>query len=220
MKSNRGSSYGEKAGSARQFVPETRDLTKLRNATESCRGCDLYKRATQAVFGEGKRKARMVFVGEQPGDAEDRAGQPFVGPAGRVLDRALETAGIDRADVYVTNAVKHFSFEERGKRRIHKKPRLSEVRACHPWLEAELQSIKPDCIVLLGSTAANSLLGPQARVMKIRGTAIKDTAWAPTVVVTIHPSAVLRSENEEQYFEMLVKDLKVAAGTLKRDTQG
>jgi len=197
--------------SARQFVPETRDLNKLGNAAESCRGCDLYRRATQVVFGEGKRKSRIVFVGEQPGDAEDRAGQPFVGPAGRVLDRALETAGIDRADVYVTNAVKHFSFEERGKRRIHKKPRLSEVRACRPWLEAELQSIKPDCIVLLGSTAASSLLGNEARVMKIRGKPLTDTAWAPAVVlVTVHPSAVLRAENEEEYFSMLVADLKVA----------
>jgi len=202
-------------GSARPFVPDTRDLSKLDNAAESCRGCDLYKRATQVVFGQGKRKARIVFVGEQPGDAEDRAGQPFVGPAGRVLDRALETAGIDRADVYVTNAVKHFSFEERGKRRIHKKPRLSEVRACHPWLEAELQSIKPDCIVLLGSTAANSLLGPQARVMKIRGRPLIDTAWAPSVVVvTIHPSAVLRADNEEEYFSLLVADLKVARSAL------
>ena len=202
-------------GSARPFVPDTRDLSKLDNAAESCRGCDLYKRATQVVFGQGKRKARIVFVGEQPGDAEDRAGQPFVGPAGRVLDRALEMAGIDRADVYVTNAVKHFSFEERGKRRIHKKPRLSEVRACHPWLEAELQSIKPDCIVLLGSTAANSLLGPHARVMKIRGRPLIDTAWAPSVVVvTIHPSAVLRADNEEEYFSLLVADLKVARSAL------
>ena len=202
-------------GSARPFVPHTRDLNKLGNAAESCRGCDLYRRATQAVFGEGKRKARMVLVGEQPGDAEDRAGQPFVGPAGRVLDRALEAGGIDRAEVYVTNAVKHFSFEERGKRRIHKKPRLSEVRACHPWLEAELQSIKPDCIVLLGSTAANSLLGPQARVMKSRGRPLTDTAWAPAVVlVTIHPSAVLRAENEEEYFSMLVADLKTAKACL------
>jgi DNA polymerase len=206
----------KRPGSARQFVPATRDLNKLGKAAESCRGCDLYKRATQVVFGEGKRKARLMFVGEQPGDAEDRAGHPFVGPAGRVLDRALEAAGIDRADVFVTNAVKHFSFEERGKRRIHKKPRLSEVRACHPWLEAELQSIKPDCIVLLGSTAANSLLGPQARVMQMRGTAITDTAWAPTVVVTIHPSAVLRADNEEEYFVMLVEDLKVAAAVITR----
>jgi uracil-DNA glycosylase len=196
--------------SAEPFVPDTRDLGRLHDAAASCRGCDLYARATQVVFGEGSKRSRMVLVGEQPGDAEDVRGRPFVGPAGGVLDRALAAAGIDRVDVYLTNAVKHFSFEERGKRRIHKKPRLSEMRACRPWLEAELQAIRPSCVVCLGSTAAQSLLGPEVRIMQARGQVLKDTPWAPAVVVTIHPSAVLRADDGEALFEMLVDDLKVA----------
>jgi DNA polymerase len=200
--------------SARPFIPPTTNLKALDDASQRCRGCDLYKHARQAVFGEGGKSARIVVVGEQPGDREDVEGHPFVGPAGGVLDRALVDAGIDRRTVYVTNAVKHFSFEERGKRRIHKTPRASEVRACRPWLEAELQSIRPDCVVCLGATAARSLLGPRARVMELRGRVIGDTAWAPSVVVTIHPSAVLRVDNREEYFQMLVADLKVAAKAL------
>jgi DNA polymerase len=202
--------------SARPFVPETQSLGTLKDAARECRGCELYKRATQVVFGEGAKKSRLVLVGEQPGDAEDRAGHPFVGPAGRVLDRALEAAGVDRRTAYVTNAVKHFSFEERGKRRIHKTPRISEMRACRPWLEAEIQSIRPACIVCLGSTAARSMLGPQARVTQLRGSVITDSAWASAVVVTIHPSAVLRADDGEQYFEMLVDDLTLAAAAMKQ----
>ena len=196
--------------SAKPFVPDSRDLGRLHDAAASCRGCDLYARATQVVFGEGPRRSRIVLVGEQPGAVEDVRGRPFVGPAGGVLDRALTAAGIDRADVYMTNAVKHFSFEERGKRRIHKKPRLSEMRACRPWLEAELQAIRPVCVVCLGSTAAQSLLGPDVRIMQVRGQVLKDTSWAPSLVVTIHPSAVLRADDGEAMFEMLVDDLKVA----------
>jgi uracil-DNA glycosylase len=197
-------------GSAKPFVPDTRDLGQLHDAVASCRGCDLYARATQAVFGEGPKRARLLLIGEQPGDVEDVRGRPFVGPAGGVLDRALAAAGIDRGEVYMTNAVKHFSFEERGKRRIHKKPRLSEVRACRPWLEAEVQAIRPACVVCMGSTAAQSLLGPAIRIMQARGQILKDTPWAPAVVVTIHPSAVLRADDGEEFFKMLVDDLEVA----------
>ena len=197
--------------SAAPFVPDTKDLGQLHDAAAECRGCDLYVRATQVVFGEGPRRATVVLVGEQPGDLEDVRGRPFVGPAGGVLDRALEAAGIERDDVYLTNAVKHFSFEERGKRRIHKKPRISEMRACRPWIEAELRAIKPACVVCMGSTAAQSLLGPDVRIMQARGQVLKDTSWAPAiVVVTIHPSAVLRADDGEELFKMLVHDLKVA----------
>jgi DNA polymerase len=162
------------------------------------------------VFGEGPKRATVVLVGEQPGDVEDVRGRPFVGPAGGVLDRALEAAGIERDDVYLTNAVKHFSFEERGKRRIHKKPRISEMRACRPWIEAELRAIRPACVVCMGSTAAQSLLGSDVRIMQARGQVLKDTTWAPAVVVTIHPSAVLRADDGEELFKLLVNDLKVA----------
>ena len=195
---------------ARPFVPDTTQLEDLRAAAQSCRGCRLYERATQAVFGEGRHDARVVLVGEQPGDAEDLQGRPFVGPAGQVLDDALRAAAIDRASVYLTNAVKHFSWEPRGKRRIHQTPRMSEMRACRPWLEAELQALRPEVVVCLGATAARSLLGPQARVGTLRGKVIEGQAWAPRMVVTVHPSAVLRSEERrEEYFQMLVEDLKL-----------
>lgn len=196
--------------SARAFVPDTLDLERVRAAAFSCRGCELHARATQVVFGEGRRDACLMLIGEQPGDAEDRAGRPFVGPAGEVLAHALETAGIERADLYVTNAVKHFSFEERGKRRIHKRPRAPEVRACRPWLEAELHAIRPHCIVCLGATAAQSLLGPQARVSDLRGQLLKHTSWAPVVVVTVHPSAILRADAGESYRRQLIDDLRLA----------
>jgi DNA polymerase len=202
------------AASARPYVPASGELNGLRAAIDGCRGCSLFERETRAVFGEGPANAKLVFVGEQPGDIEDRQGRPFVGPAGEVFDRALATAGIDRSVTYVTNAVKHFSFEERGKRRIHKTPRISEVRACRPWLEAELQRLAPHCIVCLGATAAASLLGPQARVGQLRGAVIANTAWAPAVVVTVHPSAVLRVDDGEDYFDLLVADLKLAGATL------
>jgi uracil-DNA glycosylase len=205
--------------SARPYVPDTRELGELRAAVDGCRGCSLFERATQAVFGEGPSHAQIVFVGEQPGDSEDRQGRPFVGPAGEVFERALAAAGIDRSVTYVTNAVKHFSFEERGKRRIHKTPRSSEVRACRPWLEAEIQALGPRCIVCLGATAATSLIGPQARVMQLRGEVIANTAWAPAVVVTVHPSAVLRAEDGQRYFDMLVDDLKLARATLQGGEQ-
>jgi DNA polymerase len=201
--------------SARPYVPATRELTQLRHAIDTCRGCALFEPATQPVFGEGPTDAKIVFVGEQPGDVEDRQGRPFVGPAGEVFDRALAAAGIDRAASYVTNAVKHFSFEERGKRRIHKTPRSGEVRACRPWLEAEIQSLAPHCIVCLGATAATSLIGPQARVMQLRGEVIANAAWAPALVVTVHPSAVLRAEDGERYFAMLIADLKLARAVLE-----
>ncbi|HZB24656.1 MAG TPA: UdgX family uracil-DNA binding protein, partial [Vicinamibacterales bacterium] len=200
------------APSARPFVPDTTDLASLRAAAPACRGCELHCHATQVVFGEGPADARIVLVGEQPGDREDIEGRPFVGPAGALLDRALVAAGLKREQIYLTNAVKHFSFEPRGKRRIHQTPRMSEMRACRPWLEAELQRVRPSVLVLLGSTAARALLGPQARVMALRGRAIEGSSWAERVIVTVHPSAVLRSDDDgRRYFAMLVADLSLAA---------
>jgi DNA polymerase len=155
--------------SAAPFVPKTTSLPTLRAAVQKCRGCDLYKTATQAVFGAGPARARVMFVGEQPGDQEDRQGLPFVGPAGAMLDKALEAAGIPRRDVYLTNAVKHFKWEPRGKRRIHKKPRMSEIKACRPWLDAELRAVKPRILVCLGATAAQAVMGPQFKLMQNRG---------------------------------------------------
>jgi len=191
-------------------MPQHPTLRALREEVQRCRGCDLYRYASQAVFGEGPRSARIVLVGEQPGDEEDRQGHPFVGPAGKLLNRALEEAGIQRSEVYVTNAVKHFKFEERGKRRIHKKPRVSEVKACHPWLEAEISLLKPEVIVCLGATAAQALLGPKFRLTKERGKFVTHP-WGPHVTATIHPSAVLRAPDAEQRHEeyrKFVDDLK------------
>lgn len=185
-------------------------LPQLREAVQSCRGCDLYKHATHAVFGEGPQTSPIVFIGEQPGDEEDRHGKPFVGPAGRLFDRALHDAGIDRLAVYVTNAVKHFKFEERGKRRIHKKPNGTELKACRPWLEAEVTLIKPSIIVCLGATAAQSVFGPAWRVTKERGRFVEHP-WAPHATSTIHPSAILRAPTDEQRhieYERFVEDLK------------
>ena len=204
--------------SAAPFVPQTKSVRTLTVAAHECRGCDLYKTATQVVFGAGPGKARVVFVGEQPGDQEDRQGAPFVGPAGVMLDKALEDAGIPRDDVYVTNAVKHFKWEPRGKRRIHKKPRASEVKACRPWLEAELRAVKPEIVVCLGATAAQSMLGAQFKLMQNRGKLVV-SPLAEHVVATIHPSAVLRapdSEGRRQAYESLVADLRVVAKALKR----
>lgn len=206
----------EERRSAAPFVPETTSVKKLSAAAHECTGCDLYKNATQVVFGAGPQKARVMFVGEQPGDQEDRQGMPFVGPAGALLDKALEDAGIPRDDVYVTNAVKHFSWEPRGKRRIHKKPRASEIKACRPWLEAELRAVKPAILVCLGATAAQSVMGNQFKLMQNRGT-LQTSALAERVVATIHPSAVLRapdSEGRRQAYESLVADLKVVAKAL------
>ena len=205
------------AGGAEPFVPATTSLKALAAAAQGCRGCDLYKDATQAVFGQGGKAARLILVGEQPGDQEDRQGLPFVGPAGALLDKALEEAGISRSEVYVTNAVKHFKWEPRGKRRIHKKPRVSEVKACRPWLEAELRTIHPVVTVALGATAAQSLLGPSFKLMSGRGTVVDDPAVG-RVVATIHPSAVLRAidaDGRRAAYEMLVADLRVAAEVVR-----
>ena len=185
-----------KPTSAADLIPERATLATLREAAKDCRACDLWKLGTQTVFGEGSSKAKLMFVGEQPGNEEDRMGHPFVGPAGKLLDRALAAAGIDRATVYVTNVVKHFKWEPRGKRRIHKKPNSLEIAACRPWLEAEIALVKPDVIVALGATAAQSLLGPQFQVTKQRGEFIPSTL-APYVMATVHPSSILRAPDDE-----------------------
>ncbi|MEV0581497.1 UdgX family uracil-DNA binding protein [Nonomuraea sp. NPDC050310] len=195
---------------AAQFLPGEPDLGSLREAAARCEGCGLYRDAIQTVFGEGPAKARYVLVGEQPGDQEDRRGEPFVGPAGRVLDRALEEAGIAREETYVTNAVKHFSFTMKGKRRIHQKPTAAEIDACRPWLDAELTVIQPSVVVLLGATAAQSLLGRSFRVTRQRGQVLP--FHDALAVATIHPSAVLRAPDREQAYAGLLADLKVAAG--------
>ena len=205
-------------GTAEPFVPDTTSIRKLSAAAHECRGCDLYRNATQVVFGAGPQDARVMLVGEQPGDQEDRQGAPFVGPAGALLDRALEDAGIPRDQVYVTNAVKHFSWEPRGKRRIHKKPRASEIKACRPWLEAELRAVKPAILVCLGATAAQSVLGSQFKLMQNRGR-LQTSDIASRVVATIHPSAALRApdpEGRRAAYEMLVGDLKIVAKELRK----
>jgi DNA polymerase len=192
------------------FLPEALTLTALRDAVQRCEGCPLHANATQAVFGEGLLSAPLMLVGEQPGDQEDRAGAPFVGPAGRVLDRALDEAGIDRRRAYVTNAVKHFKWKARGTRRIHDKPTWTEQLACRPWLEAELALVQPRALVLLGATAAQSLLGREFRLTRHRGEPV-ESDLAELVTATIHPSAVLRGDDREQLFAGLVDDLRIAA---------
>jgi uracil-DNA glycosylase len=199
------------------FGPETRSLEELRQAAADCKECDLWKTGTQTVFGEGAESAEIVFVGEQPGDKEDLEGRPFVGPAGRVLDEGLEAAGIDRSLAYVTNAVKHFKWVGRGKRRIHQKPNAAELAACRPWLDAELAVVQPKVLVALGATAAQALLGPQFRVTKQRGVPV-DSDLAPYVVATVHPSSILRQETEdarEAAMKDFVADLKVVAKLLR-----
>jgi DNA polymerase len=199
-------------GSAADFLPERLSLSALREAAAGCKGCHLWQVGTQTVFGEGANKAQVMFVGEQPGDQEDRAGKPFVGPAGRLLDEALVAAGIDRSTTYVTNAVKHFKWQARGKRRIHQKPNWTEMTACRPWLEAELAVVKPRVLVLLGATAAQSLLGRQFRVTQNRGKLL-ESDLAEAVTATVHPSSILRGEPEEREanFAAFVDDLKVVA---------
>jgi uracil-DNA glycosylase len=205
-------------GSAADFIPPRPTLAKLREAAASCRGCDLWLNATQTVFGEGPANAGVMLVGEQPGDQEDRAGHPFVGPSGRLLDDGLEAAGIDRRTVYVTNAVKHFKFvrQELVKRRLHKKPNAAEVRACNPWLREEVRLAKPKLIVALGSTAAQALLGKTFRVTQHRGEVVQSD-WAGPVLATVHPSSVLRAPDEyrdearREFFE----DLKQVAKYLR-----
>ena len=201
---------------ATPFLPERRSLKSLREEAAGCRGCHLWRYATQTVFGEGLKKSRVVFVGEQPGDKEDRAGRPFVGPAGRELDRALDEVGIARSDVYVTNVVKHFAFEERGKRRMHRTPKRFEIEACKPWLEEELKVIEPDVLVLLGATAAKALLGSSFRITRERGRPL-ESDLAPFVLATAHPSSILRQRTDEERYEerrLFTEDLRVVAQAL------
>jgi len=205
-------------------VPEGVGLSELRAAAKGCQGCELWEPATQTVFGAGPETARIVFVGEQPGDQEDQRGEPFVGPAGRLLDRALGDARIDREDAYVTNAVKHFRFRSAGRRRIHQSPDAVHIRACHPWLDAELALLTPEVVVCLGAVAAKALIAPSFRITKDRGrlmprpvTLDEDAAVAQSwLLATIHPSAILRTPDEErdEAYEALVADLKVAASVL------
>ncbi len=198
------------------IIPPHPTLGGLRTAVQNCRGCDLYLRATQAVFGEGPGNVGILMIGEQPGNEEDLQGHPFVGPAGQLLDRALIEASIDRTQIYITNSVKHFKFEERGKRRIHKKPRAVEIRACRPWLEAEVLLVRPRVIVCLGATASWTVFGPAFQLTKQRGVPVEH-AWAPHVLATIHPSAILRAPDEDARraeYAHFVSDLRTARGLL------
>ena len=207
-----------KERTAAPFVPNSRSVRALSAAADGCRGCDLYKAATQVVFGAGPSKARLMCIGEQPGDQEDLQGAPFVGPAGALLGKALKDAGIPRESVFLTNAVKHFKWEPRGKRRIHKKPRWSEIKACRPWLEAEFRAVAPAVVVCLGATAAQSVLGSGFGLMRERGRVLSNPL-AERVVATIHPSAVLRAPDadaRQAAYDMLVADLKVAASAVEK----
>ena len=201
--------------SAYDFIPPKPTLSKLWQAAQDCRACELYKLGTQAVLGEGPRQAAVLFIGEQPGDQEDLAGRPFVGPAGKVLDEALAEVGIPRKEIFVTNAVKHFKWEPRGKRRIHQKPTLGEVRACRPWLETEIAIVQPQGIVCLGATAAQSLLGPQFRITQDRGRFF-ESEWASWITATIHPSAILRMPDREKREEARAFFLDDLRKVLKR----
>jgi uracil-DNA glycosylase len=205
--------------SAAPFVPEERKLPVLAEAVQECKGCDLYRNATQAVFGEiesrdgrARPKVAIMMIGEQPGDQEDKQGRPFVGPAGKLLDKALEEAEIDRGKVYVTNAVKHFKWEPRGKMRIHKKASMKEINACRPWLDAELETVRPKLIVALGATAAQGLLGSSFRITQAHGK-VQEIAGMPPMIATLHPSAILRAQTDEDrhaQMRMLVEDLREA----------
>jgi uracil-DNA glycosylase len=203
-------------GADKFFPPDPTSLPQLRTAVQGCRGCDLYKHATQAVFGEGPKGAKVILVGEQPGDREDVEGRPFVGPAGGLLSKALAEAGIERSEVYVTNAVKHFKWtpSPRGKKRLHSKPSGGQTSACRPWLEAEIHVLKPQVLVTLGATAAQSLMGSAFRVTQRRGEVIRDSGWAPALVATVHPSAILRAPDEasrRRDYAAFVSDLRKAA---------
>lgn len=201
---------------ATPYLPARPSLKALREAVQGCRGCDLHEHATQAVFGEGRKRSALMMVGEMPGDREDREGRPFVGPAGRELDKALDAVGIDRAEVYITNVVKHFKFEERGKRRIHQTPKKHEVDACFPWLREELHVVAPDVLVILGATAGKALLGSRFRLGDARGRPI-DAPFAPFVTATIHPSAILRAPDDAARTaqrEGFVADLRLVADQL------
>ena len=195
---------------AEPFLPQVLDISSLQSAARLCQGCPLYERATQTVFGEGPAHARVMLVGEQPGDQEDRQGRPFVGNAGKLLDKALEEAGLDRSEIYVTNAVKHFKWEERGKRRIHKKPNSEEIDACRPWLEAEIAVVKPEVIACLGATAAQCLMGRAFRVTADRGKFFQ-SRWTPYLTATVHPSSLLRIRVEadrNREYQSFVSDLE------------
>jgi uracil-DNA glycosylase len=203
----------EKFPPTETFLPDRFTIPKLSAAVDNCRGCPLYLGATQAVFGEGPSDARIMLVGEQPGDKEDLEGHPFVGPAGKLLDRALQEAGLARGTVYITNAVKHFHFEMRGKFRLHKRPPATAIKACRPWLNAELEVLEPEVVVLMGATAAQAILGATFRVTKDRGKLIPHDI-APALIATLHPSAILRAPDpqaREASFQLLVTDLKLAA---------
>ena len=200
------------------LLPDRPTLDTVREVAAGCKACDLYKRSTQTVFGEGPKRAKIMFVGEQPGDAEDLAGHPFVGPAGKLLDRALEEAGIDRHVVYVTNVVKHFKWEPRGKRRIHAKPNAGEIGACRPWLEAEIALLQPRVLVCLGATAAQALLGKTFKVSRRRGEFVA-SSLAPLVAATVHPSSILRATDDDARraeMQQFVADLKKVAAALSR----
>jgi uracil-DNA glycosylase family protein len=202
--------------SAEEYLPPRLSLKGLRDAAAGCRGCELYKDANQTVFGEGKKSSRMMLVGETPGDVEDREGHVFVGPAGHELDRALEKLGIERSDVYLTNAVKHFRFEERGKRRIHQTPTARQITACRPWVRAELRVVKPEALVVMGAVAAKTLLGNAFKVTEQRGR-VPDSDLAPIVVATVHPSVILRAPDaraRRREREAFVNDLRVALRAL------
>jgi DNA polymerase len=207
--------------SALEFMPRTTELPVLRDAIHQCHGCELYCHATQPVFGRGPENAALMFVGEQPGDQEDLAGLPFVGPAGQLFDEALAAVGIDRSSCYVTNSVKHFRFEVRGKRRIHSKPSARHVAACKPWLQAEISIVKPRMIVALGSTAATAILGPTIRILRDRGQVFRDNPSAPWIMPTIHPSALLRMPDPDQRalaHEQFLADLRITADELFRQS--
>jgi DNA polymerase len=207
----------KKESAANDLIPARPTLSKLAKAVQSCTACDLFKDTTQAVFGEGTNDAEVMMIGEQPGDQEDRQGRPFVGPAGKVLDTGLEEAGIDREKVYITNVVKHFNFEPRGKRRIHKKPNAEHIAACRPWLEAELQQVQPQVLVCLGATAAQAIMGSSFRLTQHRGEFLQ-SPLAPLVTATVHPSSILRAPDEasrEQAMIDFVADLKVIAKALR-----
>jgi uracil-DNA glycosylase len=201
-----------------ELIPDRPTIPRMREAAAGCRACPLWKSGTQTVFGEGKRSASLVLVGEQPGDREDLAGKPFVGPAGRILDEALEAAGIPRSSAYVTNVVKHFKWRPSGKRRLHQTPRANEIEACKPWLEAEIAVVKPSALVCLGATAAKALFGPQVRITRDRGRPL-ESDLAPLAIATAHPSAILRLRDDEERRaarEELVADLTLVAGALER----
>jgi len=203
--------------SAEDLIPDNPTLFSLREAAADCKACDLWENATQTVFGEGARRAKVLFIGEQPGNEEDLQGKPFVGPAGRLFDQALEEAGIDRRQTYVTNVVKHFKWEARGRRRIHKKPNTTEIQACKPWLEAEIAAVKPRIIVCLGATAAQTLLGNQFRVTRQRGQPVP-SPLAPIVMATVHPSSILRAPDEQarrSEMQQFVDDLTLVAEALR-----